>query len=75
MKKLLIVIDMQNDFIDGSLGTSMELKRRLKVKGLLREENRTGKVVIQNSSGKQDMIDRSYELLRLPVEEKGTVPM
>lgn len=52
--------------IDGSLGTSMELKRRLKVKGLLREENRTGTVMIQNSSGSQAMIDRSYELLAMP---------
>jgi glutamate racemase len=52
--------------IDGSLGTSMELKRRLKVKGLLREENRTGIVMIQNSSGSQAMIDRSYELLAMP---------
>ena len=52
--------------IDGSLGTSMELKRRLKVKGLLREENRTGIVTIQNSSGSQAMIDRSYELLAMP---------
>lgn len=52
--------------IDGSLGTSMELKRRLRVKDLLREEERKGKIVIQNSSGRQDMIDRSYELLEMP---------
>ncbi len=56
------------DLIDGSLGTSMELKRRLKVKNLLREEDRKGQVQIQNSTGKQDMIDRSYELLYLPME-------
>lgn len=54
------------ELIDGSLGTSMELKRRLRVKNLLREENRTGRVIIQNSSGSQDMIDRSYELLEMP---------
>lgn len=54
--------------IDGSLGTSMELKRRLKVKGLLRQEDRKGTVLIQNSSGKQAMIDRSYELLAMPVD-------
>lgn len=52
--------------IDGSYGTSMELKRRLKVKGLLREEERKGIVTIQNSSGSQAMIDRSYELLAMP---------
>ncbi len=54
--------------IDGSLGTSMELKRRLNVKHLLREDNRKGRVVIQNSSGRQDMIERSYELLNMPME-------
>ncbi len=52
--------------IDGSYGTSMELKRRLKVKDLLREEGRKGEVNIQNSSGSQAMIDRSYELLAMP---------
>lgn len=52
--------------IDGSYGTSMELKRRLKVKDLLREEGRKGEVIIQNSSGSQAMIDRSYELLAMP---------
>lgn len=54
--------------MDGSLGTSMELKRRLKVKGLLRDGDRTGAVVIQNSSGSQAMIDRSYELLAMPID-------
>lgn len=52
--------------IDGSFGTAMELKRRLRVKGLLREEERTGKVTIYNSSEKQEMIDLSYRLLHLP---------
>ncbi len=56
------------DLIDGSLGTSMELKRRLSEKNLLREENRKGYVKIQNSTGRQDMIDLSYRLLEMPVD-------
>ena len=56
------------DLIDGSLGTSMELKRRLSGKNLLREENRKGYVKIQNSTGRQDMIDLSYRLLEMPVD-------
>ena len=27
MRKLLVVVDMQNDFIDGSLGTKEEIGR------------------------------------------------
>ena len=54
--------------IDGSFGTSKELKRRLQVQGLLREENRIGTVKIENSSGKQELIDLSWKLLRLPDE-------
>lgn len=51
--------------IDGSLGTSMELKRQLDEKGLLRTEKRQGKVVIQNSSPKQELIDLSWKLLMM----------
>lgn len=54
--------------IDGSLGTSLELKRQLENQGLLRQEDRQGKIVIQNSSGKQELIDLSWKLLRMPFE-------
>ncbi|MCH5252463.1 MAG: glutamate racemase [Lachnospiraceae bacterium] len=60
--------DSATRLIDGSLGTSMELKRRLGEKNLLREENRKGHVEIINSTGRQDMIDLSYRLLEMPVE-------
>lgn len=49
--------------IDGSLGTSKELKRQLEEKNLLRTEERKGHIQIQNSSGRQEMIDLSYWLL------------
>lgn len=54
--------------IDGSLGTSLELKRQLERKGLLRQEQREGKIVIQNSTGRQEQIALSWKLLRLPIE-------
>lgn len=54
--------------LDGSLGTSLELKRRLMEKQLLREEDRIGQVEILNSTGKPEMIELSYRLLRIPPE-------
>jgi glutamate racemase len=55
--------------IDGSLGTAMELKRRLARKGLLRTEERKGDITIENSSDKPEMVALSYKLLAMPVEE------
>ena len=65
--KVLIVVDMQNDFIDGSLGTARELKRRIREKGLLQEEERERSVVIENSLQDDQMIERSYRLLQAPI--------
>ena len=67
MRKLLVVVDMQNDFIDGSLGTARELKRRIREKGLLQEEERERSVVIENSLQDDQMIERSYRLLQAPI--------
>ena len=61
--------DRKIQLIDGSLGTSRELKRRLAKKGLLRDENRKGEITIINSSGKQEMIDLSWKLLELDIDE------
>lgn len=52
--------------IDGSLGTSRELMRRLKVQGLLRTDGNKGSVQILNSAEKQELIDLSFRLLKLP---------
>ena len=60
---------LKNDkiqLIDGSYGTSMELKRQLKEKNLLRDENRSGSIVIENSSGDPKMIELSRRLLEMP---------
>ena len=53
--------------IDGSLGTSAELRHRLEQAGLLRDSGE-GSIRIMNSSGDAAMIERSYRLLTLPVE-------
>lgn len=57
------------NIIDGSVGTSKELMRRLEEKGLLREKNgRKGTIKIINSSGTEEMIKRSEKLLKMPVD-------
>lgn len=53
------------EIIDGSLGTSRELKRRLEEEGLLNEKTEKGTVEILNSSEEREMIDLSYRLLSL----------
>ena len=53
--------------IDGSLGTARELKRRIREKGLLQEEERERSVVIENSLQDDQMIERSYRLLQAPI--------
>ena len=54
--------------IDGSHGTSCELKRQLAGKKLLQKENHEGKVVIKNSMDEPEMIDLSWKLLNLPID-------
>lgn len=58
----------QIELIDGSLGTSLELKRRLDEKGLLRNEERKGSVKIENSKNTEEMIALSYQLLAMPID-------
>ena len=60
--------ERQIALIDGSLGTSRELKRRLGEKGLLQEEERKGSITIENSLDRKEMIDLSWKLLELPIE-------
>lgn len=56
------------DLIDGSLGTAAELRRRLLEQGLLWEEPRERRVVIENSLDDPEMIRRSWKLLQLPID-------
>ncbi|EPY2272691.1 glutamate racemase [Clostridium sporogenes] len=59
------VIDNKVYIIDGSLGTSKELKRQLEDRNMLRKESRIGKVTIFNSKEDKDIIDLSYNLLNM----------
>lgn len=54
--------------IDGSLGTSLELKRRLNERGLLKDNNTVGNIIIENSLNKQEIINLSWKLLKLPLD-------
>ncbi len=73
-KQLKNYLDSQKlfgtDIIDGSRGTARELKRRLKEKGLLKDGNNPGKIVIENSSGKESMLERSWFLLSIEGVER-----
>lgn len=57
------VIDNKAVIIDGSLGTSKELKRQLKDRNILRKEDRVGEVTIFNSREDEEIINLSYNLL------------
>ena len=52
--------------IDGSRGTAMELKRRLRVRGLLKEEDVKGHVEIVNSIPGEEIRATALRLLNLP---------
>lgn len=62
------LVDRPIKLIDGSLGTSLELKRQLSERDLLRTENRRGEVIIQNSMDSREILDLSWKLLRIPIE-------
>ncbi|MGO5064466.1 MULTISPECIES: glutamate racemase [unclassified Clostridium] len=57
------VIDNKAVIIDGSLGTSKELKRQLKDRNILRKEDRVGEVTLFNSREDEEIINLSYNLL------------
>ncbi len=54
--------------IDGSKGTSSQLKRRLKEEGLLREGNCKGRITIENSSENPFMTELSERLLNMEID-------
>lgn len=57
---------LKNDsirIIDGSSGTARELKRRLKEKGLLKEGDHKGKIIMENSDPGREMLERGRILL------------
>lgn len=57
------IVGKDIDIIDGSLGTSKEMRRRLDEIGLLNKSNKPGKIKIYNSLDDSKIIDLSYSLL------------
>ena len=58
--------DRPIELVDGSLGTARELKRRLKVQGLLKPETgKKGRITILNSMPGEDKIRMSRKLLEM----------
>lgn len=54
--------------IDGSKGTSSQLKRKLKEEGLLRAKGHVGEVIIENSSDDPFMLELSERLLKMELD-------
>lgn len=59
------VIGNEVPIIDGSLGTSKQLRRQLLRNGMMNESQEIGKIEIYNSSENEEMINLSYNLLGL----------
>lgn len=68
LREFLAGWDVDIRIIDGSRGTAAEMRRRLEECGLLRTDTgRAGILTIENSAG-DEMVDRSYKLLKLPTD-------
>lgn len=68
MSKTLIVVDMQNDFIDGSLGTKEAVAIVDKVKDKIAQYKEQGyKIIYTRDTHKEDYLD-TPEGKKLPVE-------
>lgn len=74
MKDVLIVIDMQNDFIDGSLGTPEAQAIVPKVKEKIKKYKKAGKDIIFTKDTHFENYLDTFEGKNLPVEHciKGT---
>ncbi|MBN1069632.1 glutamate racemase [Clostridium botulinum] len=59
------VIDKDIPIIDGGLGTSQELRRRLGEKNLLNTEEKQGSITIINSNGSEKTIELSKKLIEI----------
>lgn len=65
--KLLIVIDMQNDFIDGALGTEEAVKIVPNVAAKIREYRESGGTVVFTRDTHQENYLQTQEGKNLPV--------
>ena len=72
MKKVLIVIDMQNDFIDGSLGTPEAVSIVENVKAKIRSYPPKAVIVTMDTHGPDYLSTREGRLLPVPHCIRGT---
>ena len=68
MKKLLVVIDMQNDFVDGSLGTEEAMKIVPEVQARIEQHKSEGQEVVFTMDTHYDNYLETLEGKNLPVE-------
>ena len=68
MKKLLVVIDMQNDFVDGSLGTEEAMKIVPDVQARIEQHKSEGQEVVFTMDTHYDNYLETLEGKNLPVE-------
>lgn len=68
MKKLLVVIDMQNDFVDGSLGTEEARKIVPEVRARIEQHKSEGQEVVFTMDTHYDNYLETLEGKNLPVE-------
>ena len=66
-KALSNVVGHDIPLIDGGLGTSHELKRKLKEKDLLNDSKEKGNIVIYNSINDNKIIDFCYNLINVKI--------
>lgn len=65
-KTIAKIVGDDVDIIDGSLGTSKEIKRRLEDKNLLNKENKKANIEVCNSlDNNEEIIKFSYELINM----------
>ncbi len=67
MNKILIVVDMQNDFIDGALGTAEAVAIVPKVKEKIKESRAAGALVIFTQDTHSEHYMETQEGRKLPV--------
>lgn len=67
MKKVLVVVDMQNDFIDGSLGTQEAQEIVSTVENKLKKEKENGTIIFATQDTHYDNYLNTLEGNKLPV--------
>ena len=74
MKKLLVIVDMQNDFVTGALGSEQALQIVPKIKARIQEYRDSGNTIIYTQDTHQENYLETMEGKYLPVEHciKGT---